>query len=49
MNIRKLAKVLIAVQLGLTASGVTAEPNDKKSTADKSYSPYASSTMPINV
>ena len=30
MNIRKLAKVLIAVQLGLTASGVTAEPNDKK-------------------
>jgi len=49
MKIKKLAKLLIAIQVGLASSVVIAESSTKNNTADKNYSPYASSTMPVNV
>lgn len=49
MNIKKLAKLLIAIQLGLACNAVVAESHNKNSAENKSYSPYASSTMPVNV
>lgn len=41
MKIMKLAKLLIAIQVGIVSSSVMAEPNAKVDDAAKKYSPYA--------
>ena len=49
MNIRKSAALLVAIQLGIASTGVSANTSDKKAVpSDKPYSPYVS-TMPQNV
>lgn len=49
MKTIKLLKLTVAIQMGLASSIVIADSSANKSPAEQSYSPYASSTMPINV